>query len=453
MQRLFRAALGAAVLTLAIVSAPAANAQPVTNSSLYYRLGGGSPMGGAVNRGQTSMRLGFGLNARANYSCGKFDIGLSWSNVMNGLGNLGATITGAVQAGIAALPLYILQRAQPGLYQLFQNFSQKADLLVAGALKTCEEMEAMIKEGKDPYEDYVKLAKGDAWKVKIEGRGDVVQAKLDLNKNEEGQKRGIGWVLKTQAGGVNTPPIRPIRDLSVAGFLATLNQPTDTSPTTSYSSSAAYRDSRLVRAFGTPEDLATWTASVLGDKQIYLCTQDASCPTGTTTDTATGLGPKLEAELTSIAPVLQGLVTGTEDMSKVKDIGTAGFGVSPQLVESLRELPAPSRAMAVGRMASELAMHRVVDKALVARSVLLTGLSLPEATKAGNVQSEVQAQIDRLTQFVNDLMFEYRIRKEMTSDTALAIMGDQFYRDSQGTRVRDSKAADPKPLRDGRVVP
>ena len=192
---------------------------------------------------------------------------------------------------------------------------------------------------------------------------------------------------------------------------------------------------------------------MLGDKQIYLCTQDASCPTGTTTDTATGLGPKLEAELTTISPILQGLVAGTEDMAKVKDLGTAGFVVSPQLVESLRELPAPSRAMAVGRMASELAMHRVVDKALVARSVLVTGLSLPEATKAGKVQEDVQVQIDKLTQYVNDLMFEYRIRKEMTSDTALAIMGDQFYRDSQGTRVRDGKTAEKKPLTDGRVVP
>ena len=30
---------------------------------------------------------------------------------MNGIKNLGATVTGAVQAGIAALPLYALQRA------------------------------------------------------------------------------------------------------------------------------------------------------------------------------------------------------------------------------------------------------------------------------------------------------------------------------------------------------
>ncbi len=450
MERTSRIAFGTLALAAALLCAPPVQAQPVTNSSLYYRLGGSSPMGGAVNRSQNSMRLSFG--ARANYSCGKFDIGLSWSTVMNGLGNLGGQISGAIQAGIAALPLYILQRAQPGLYQLFQNFSQKADLLVASSLKTCEEMEAMIKNGKDPYEEWVNLAKGDGWKLKASASGDVVQAKYDMNKNEFGQKRGLDWVLGAKAGGVNTLPIRPVRDLSVAGFNATLNLPTNTSPTTSYASSS-YADSRLVRAFSSAEDLATWTASVLGDKKIYLCTQDSSCPEPTTTDTATGLGPKFEKELQEVAPVLQGVVTGSEDMARLKEIGTAGFGVSPQLVESMRELPASTRPIAVGRVAHELAMHRVVDKALVARSVLVTGLSLPEATKSSEMQADMQRQIDRLTQYVNDLMFEFRIRKEMTSDTALAIMGDQFYRDSQGARVRDGRTPERQPLVDGKVVP
>jgi hypothetical protein len=156
-----------AISAVVIASAMAAYsvptyAQPVSSSSLYYRLGGGSPVGQAPHRGALSLQLTSGV--RANYSCGKFDIGASWSQLMNQIQNLGATVTGAVQAGIAALPLYIFQRAQPGLYQLFQNFSQKADLLISASLKTCEEMESQIKAGKDPYEEYVALAKGDAGK-------------------------------------------------------------------------------------------------------------------------------------------------------------------------------------------------------------------------------------------------------------------------------------------------
>lgn len=122
----------AMMLALALTSMsvmPDAYAQPVRGSSLYYRMGGGSPGGSANYRGQVAHNLGFGGNARLNYSCGKFDIGLSWANIMNNLNNLGQTVTGAIQSGIAALPLYVLQRAQPGLYQIFQNYSQKVDLM------------------------------------------------------------------------------------------------------------------------------------------------------------------------------------------------------------------------------------------------------------------------------------------------------------------------------------
>ena len=448
MKSILRPALASAAIVMALLGATAVQAQPVTNSSLYYRLGGGSPMGGAINGKQTALRLGF--STRFNYSCGKFDIGLSWSNVMSGFKNLGTTVSNAVKAGIASLPLYILQRAQPGLYQLFQNFSQKADLLVASSLKTCEDMEAMIKNGQDPYEDWIKMAKGDTWKVKASASGDVVQAKMDINKNEEAQNRGVEWVFGTHAGGVGGRPIEPIRDLSVAGYNVTVNQPTTASSSTNYGG-GTYANSRLVQAFKSPDQLAKWTTDVLGDRSMYLCSQ-TTCPQPTTTATATGLGPKYEEELVAIAPKLQGVVaSGGGDLSQLKEIATPGFAVSPQLVESIRELPPESRAMAVGRIAQELSMHRVIDKALVARGVLVTGLSLPQSTKAVEMQKDVQQQIDRLTQYINDMMFEFRIRKEMTSDTALAIMGDQFYRDSQGTRVRDGRGAERQPLVDGRV--
>ena len=97
----------AMMLALALTSMsvmPDAYAQPVRGSSLYYRMGGGSPGGSANYRGQVAHNLGFGANARLNYSCGKFDIGLSWANIMNNLNNLGQTVTGAIQSGIAALP-------------------------------------------------------------------------------------------------------------------------------------------------------------------------------------------------------------------------------------------------------------------------------------------------------------------------------------------------------------
>ncbi len=130
------------------------------------------------------------------------------------------------------------------------------------------------------------------------------------------------------------------------------------------------------------------------------------------------------------------------------------MAVSPQLLDALRRLPPDSRALAVGRLSQELAMHRVIDKALVARAALLTGMSLPEVTTAGDAMRDTQETIDRLTHYIDDLMYESRIRKELTSSTALAIMGSQFQADSQAMRVPDAKQADPSPLLEGgRVKP
>ena len=127
------------------------------------------------------------------------------------------------------------------------------------------------------------------------------------------------------------------------------------------------------------------------------------------------------------------------------------MSVSPQLLDSLRRLPTDTRSIAVNRLSQELAMHRVVDKALVTRAALLTGLSLPEVTAAGDAIRDTQATIDRLTRYIDDLMYESRIRKELTAETALAIMGSQLQSDSQAMRVPDGRPVDPSPLESGRV--
>ena len=139
------------------------NAVPRTHTLLYYRMGGGDPAARAANPSAVAVHLGIGAALKLNYSCGKFDIGLSWSTLMNNFAHLGQQVTAAVHAGIAALPLYILQRAQPGLYEIFQTYSVKADKVINAALESCQQMEAQIKAGQDPYAQWAGLAKGEGW--------------------------------------------------------------------------------------------------------------------------------------------------------------------------------------------------------------------------------------------------------------------------------------------------
>ena len=92
--RRWRIGLAAAACGLSCLSISLpVQAQPVSNSSLYYRMGGGSPGGAAANGKQVANTLGLGGVLRLNYSCGKFDIGLSWQTMMNGFSQLGTQVT------------------------------------------------------------------------------------------------------------------------------------------------------------------------------------------------------------------------------------------------------------------------------------------------------------------------------------------------------------------------
>lgn len=440
----------AVALAIAGCLATVQTAQAQTRSSaLYYQLGGSAPGGLANYKSSIPIQIGLAADLRLNYSCGKFDIGLSWSTLMNNISNLGQTFSNAIRAGIASLPMYIFQRAQPGLYQLFQTYSAKADAIIEASLLTCEEMEKQIKAGGNPYEDWVNNAKGETWRAKASLRGDVVQAKTDINQNEEAQRNGVSWIFGgAKAGGVGTQPLRPVRDLSVAGYNVTLNR-----PTTAGSGAGGPPGTRMTNAFATPEELAEWSTKVLGDQQIYLCDGIANCPAATSTSTASGLGPRLDAELDLIRPRLSALVAGTTSNNAValNEIAAPGLAITPQLLQALRSMPPDTQALAVGRLAHELAMQRVIDKALVARNVLQTGLSLPEVTAAGKVSKDMQDKVDRLTQYIEDLMFEHRIRKEVTSTSALNILEDATMRDGQAARLGKTQRSDSAPVENGRV--
>ena len=465
-----KALFASAAVAVAVFSATApttAYADYGSSGSLYYRMGGESPGGRANYESQVATKLGLGATLRLNYSCGKFDLSYSWKVMLNSLKQLGSKIQSALYAGIANLPMYILMRAQPGLYQLFQTYSAQADVLIAAALKTCEEFEAQIRNGQNPYEDWVKLAKGGAWKgsIKIttsnsgtkysyETAGDIISAKEAIEKKEKGQKEGIDWVFGKKAGGLNSDPIQPINDLSIAGYNATLGKPTTADP----KASNAGTKSRLTRAFPTAEKLAEYAKDVFGDNAVRTCSPaDSGCTPSTATVTATGLGPKLEAEYKEVQPTLQTLASNSERgataQTKLEELGTEGYTVNGELLEALRSLPEIDRAAAVERLSQELALHRTVNKALVMRGVLLTGLSLPEVAAAGHAMRETQAKIDRLTQYIDDLLYESRIRRELSSNTALAIMGHQRAKEAEAVAVPPPMQSDPNPLQSGGFVP
>jgi hypothetical protein len=164
-------------------------------------------------------------------------------------------------------------------------------------------------------------------------------------------------------------------------------------------------------------------------------------------------GKSFQDEINKAEQVILSEFGNPTQSSSLTQLATSGFTVTAQLVESIRRLPSDERQMAIDRLAAEMAMQRTVSKALMVRNVLLTGLSIPQAAKATQVQAQVQEQINRLTRYIDDLVYEWRIRKEMTGETAMTLMRESLYQDSLGALQHKGQASDKQPLMGGAVQP
>jgi integrating conjugative element protein (TIGR03755 family) len=426
-----------------------ANGAPIPprdrNSLLYYRIGGSESSQRAPNPGVLSVKLGLNGLARMNFSCGRFDMAITVQNLLNNLRRLGTQVTGAIQAGIAALPMYIFQRAAPGLYELFQTYLAKAEKEWQIALKSCEEMEAQIRRGEDPYEDYAKLAKGEAWNSEASNTQDAVKAKENVELSRGAN--GMAWVGGVKAGGTNQRPIRPIFDSTLAGYNLQLNRPVLGAATTTTSNAQNFR---LTRAFPTAQDAATWAVSVIGDQELATCS-DSGCPLPGATN-GVGLLPKFEAEFATASTQVARLANGT-GVPLVADIDAAqapGIAISRELVDALRALPSADRNAVSGRLAMEIAQARVIDKALLVRNAIMIAASGVPEIERSPAGPALRAKLADLNRLIDDMLVDVKARREIVSQTAAILLESHRANQAGSIGVGPAGRADPHPFANGR---
>ena len=120
-------------------AAPSANAN---NSQFYYKIGGARSISAPLNEGVVNLKLGGSSDYGLGFSCGKFNPTLAIKNLLNGFKSIPDQLVNgalsAVNASIGSLPALILQRMNPGLYDLFQNGKLRAEAQLNIAPKSCK---------------------------------------------------------------------------------------------------------------------------------------------------------------------------------------------------------------------------------------------------------------------------------------------------------------------------
>src|SRR5690554_135482 len=172
----------------------------VIGDDVLYSIGGGN----AVSMGNASgMRsLGVGMGWNSNLICGDMSLTTTLQNQLNGVTDgfqsIMSTVIQNATAAVASLPALIIQRADPGLYNLLTNGVLQARLDFDRSKMTCRAIAGRMADMAGGQLGWDQLAEGMALKQAV-ATGDAVSA-IDVAEASRGNQ-GVPWVGGEPAGG------------------------------------------------------------------------------------------------------------------------------------------------------------------------------------------------------------------------------------------------------------
>lgn len=433
-------------------SAAALPPAPTEDSGFYYRIGGARPIAVPPNPIVTKISINAAASIRGGFSCGKFDplvgVGEILTNIKDGADAMVDQMVAAASAAVASLPMYILHRANPDLYDNFQQAMAYARDLVSLSTKSCQQIEQEIISSKgtsNPYANLATLAVADKWKVQMGTEPSVTKA--EKNVVDDKGKSGYPHLGGVRAGGQGQPPIEPTGDTIFAGWNLTYNRnPEDVGPPAPPPVGITVP---MLAYWNTPQAAKTWVQTVIGDLQ--LTTYDGG-------DKKSIPGQGLEPELNNLSATVQArlidLVTGATDPTNVNlnEVSAPSIATTRQVIEAIRALAPGEQGAVIERFSNEIAMSRVIDKALMARQFLLAGREEPNMKTNGVLQAEVDAALAKLQIAIESLLFSNKVRQELVSNTALELLKYENHKRLQSIQRPNTMPNDPKPLKDSAVI-
>ena len=381
----------------------------ISNIALYYLLGGfkAAEPPASIFSGLGPIRSG--LNVPGAF-CGSFNPAIDVENILsNQLSETLASLSSFPQTIVGALPGSILCRAQPGMCQLLQHYVVRAENKWNIAVKSCEETVQNASEYSGPYHDWIQVSKSQKWQQQAAMGSNATTAKKQVDQTDG----CVVWVGGESSGCKGKQPIWPTSDTVMAGWclLQEQNGKCSSAPP-SYSSAS---ESRLRSVWPTPMLASKWVTDVLGDHKVQVGESTSSI-------IGTGLLPKIDEETNRIQEELVEIVYSASPPldSTLDNLSTTQVFISSTVIEALRDLP--DRDLLIARISNEVALSRVINKAFLARRLLLSGMMEPNIQAAGTVTESIHKKIDLLEHEINRATFETQIHRRLIADTALNIL-------------------------------
>lgn len=394
---------------------------PPGQGPFYYKIGGGNEYPLPETSEVHTVPLRLGAVGKLNYTCGRLDpkrtMVNSLNNVRDSVHNIGGDLMNNIKSGIGALPMYMLQRANPGLYDLVNKYILGAFDQFKLSSNNCSKMESLISQGKNPYEDWLVLSTRSGWKKSLSVNLDANKASEDAKRSQDGDK-GLPWLGGELRGGANQLPIKVTTDIAIAGFNALVGR------NRAENDISSPRFQHILSAYWqSPIKCAEWITQVVGDHTIATKMKDPE----TESTPGFGLKPNNEATVIDITSKLAALVRNHEmpSVDNLKAVSAPGVEITIDAIYALQAKDTAMQNILVRKIAEDVALAITVDYAYTAKRVLYAGANVPNVRQATPAQIEIKRAISYLDQEVQDLINISNLRQKTVSNTLKILLEDQ----------------------------
>lgn len=410
----------------------------VLDDRVMYTIGGGSAVGSPSSFYRPS-GLGVGGSWRANMMCGNMSLTNTLQNQLNGVTEgfqqiMGSIVQNATQA-VMSLPALIIQRANPGLYELLSNGVMQGRIDFDRSKLTCQAMAEKMAD-KVGQAGWGALAKNQEMQGNLEQTGGDAVAAVKNTEARNGNN-GVSWVGGSKAGGSGQTPIRVTADVVRAGYNLLHNRSVDDSASISSSDCLG---GAICQTWTSPQEESEWAVRVLGESEVSTCD---TCET-MRASAGSGLTPLIQEAYSEHLKALQGLLSGSLPLTpdNLTKASSPMLPVTRGVVEALRD--DPDQDLLARRLASETALSSVLDKALLLLRTLLAGSHEPNIASAEPAQTALTKNIDTLEREIRLLQTELQIRQMLATNTASLVL-DRHAGGADASRTLEQ--GDPEPGR------
>lgn len=406
-----------------LASTGALSADPINASSsgsvigddVLYSIGGGNAvtMGSAGN--MDSISVGGGWNN--NLVCGNMNLNTTLENQLNGatagFQNIMTSVVSNATGAIASMPALILQRSNPALYNLLVNGILQARLDFDRSKGTCRALADKMADVAGNQMGWGKLAEGQALSQTLASNSDAVSAIEQVER--KGGNDGVTWVGGERAGGSGQKPIRIVSDVAKAGYNLLNKRSADDN---SSISKDTCNNGLICNVWSSPSEATAFANRVLGEQQQQTCDTCSK----TVTSPGVGLTPLIQDAYDLKLKALQDLLTGRKTVS-VENLQAASSNSLPitrGVVSALKD--ERDQDVLARRLASEVALSDVLEKALALQRTMMAGSKEPNVASNDLAVQAVGQQSSALQQEIGNLKMELDMRQQLAQNSPMKII-------------------------------